>query len=233
VNLVVRPHPSEDPAMWTPFAQDHENVFVDNAHTVVPWLQACTALIHNGCTTGIEAFQVGTPALAVQFTVNREFDDPFPNRLGYEVFGFEEFRSTLDRILSGEIGFADSAERRALIDHFLAGREGPLAAERMAEAFETIAAGGLKPRRFAPAMEAKLRAGWRTTVKRIKALNPQSKYHPRFQRHRFPEIEEAAIRERSERFRRTLGMDTPFEVSELSENVFSIRAGTAERKVAA
>ena len=63
---------------------------------------AARVLIHNGCTTGVEAFVMRVPAVSYRETVNDFYDDGFyrlPNRLSHQCFDFEELRATLSRIL--------------------------------------------------------------------------------------------------------------------------------------
>jgi surface carbohydrate biosynthesis protein len=57
----VRPHPIENPAMWT-FNQP--NVVLDGAGGIVDALKTASALVFiSGCTTGLDAFLAGVPAV--------------------------------------------------------------------------------------------------------------------------------------------------------------------------
>jgi surface carbohydrate biosynthesis protein len=52
--------------------------------SVLPWLLACRALVHNGCTTAVESYAMGVPAVAYLKTFNPEYDLDYqglPNRL--------------------------------------------------------------------------------------------------------------------------------------------------------
>jgi surface carbohydrate biosynthesis protein len=121
-NIVVRPHPTENPHIYHDIAAQCERVQVTNEGNVVPWLVATRALIHNSCTTGVEAYVMGVPAISYRAAVNEYYDYGFyrlPNLLSHECFDFKELRVTLERILNGELGTADGDERKALIDHYL------------------------------------------------------------------------------------------------------------------
>jgi surface carbohydrate biosynthesis protein len=61
--LVIRPHPSEDPAIYRAVFASFPNVVVLNEGPVAPWILACDALIHSGCTTGMEGALAGTRVL--------------------------------------------------------------------------------------------------------------------------------------------------------------------------
>ncbi len=108
--IVVRPHPTESHDVYRRIAASCRRVRVTNAGNVVPWLLGATALVHNGCTTGVEAFELGVPALSYRATVNEIYDDGFyrlPNALSHNCFSFEELEDTLRRILGGRLGPPD------------------------------------------------------------------------------------------------------------------------------
>lgn len=64
VTVVFRPKPSVSPAKLAKYA-DHLGFvgIVDGRFSVTPWLYSCQAVLHHGCTTGIEATLTGTPAI--------------------------------------------------------------------------------------------------------------------------------------------------------------------------
>ena len=53
--IVVRPHPTENQEVYQKIASQCERVRVTNEGNVVPWLMATKVLVHNSCTTGVEA----------------------------------------------------------------------------------------------------------------------------------------------------------------------------------
>jgi surface carbohydrate biosynthesis protein len=59
--IIVRPHPTERQDVYNRIAAQCERVRVTNEGNVVPWLMATRAVIHNGCTTGVEAYVMGVP----------------------------------------------------------------------------------------------------------------------------------------------------------------------------
>jgi surface carbohydrate biosynthesis protein len=145
--IVVRPHPTENHEIYRSIAAQCSRVRVTNDGNVVPWLLATRALVHNGCTTGVEAYVLRVPAVSYRATVNDRYDYGFyrlPNFVSYQCYTFEELCATLRKIIAGELGAADGDERRALIDRHLAGLEGPMACERIVDVIEEIADGGVQ-----------------------------------------------------------------------------------------
>jgi surface carbohydrate biosynthesis protein len=226
-NIVVRPHPTENPHIYQRIAAQCERVQVTNEGNVVPWLVATRALIHNSCTTGVEAYVMGVPAISYRAAVNEYYDYGFyrlPNLLSHECFDFKELRVTLERILTGELGTADGDERKALIDQYLTAQDGPLACERMINVLEGMMEGRLEfPR---PPLHDRL-AGWsmstiRTLIKRGKERLPGSHNRPEFQRHRYPEVSFEEIRARLSWFQQVLGDSKELKVEQVSQQFFEI-----------
>ncbi len=62
--IIIRPHPSESHARWKEAAKGLDNVIVIFEGAVSPWLLAADAILHWGCTTGVEGYLMGRPVVA-------------------------------------------------------------------------------------------------------------------------------------------------------------------------
>ena len=170
---------------------------------------------------------MGVPALSFRAAVNEYYDYGFyrlPNLLSHECFDFKELRVTLERILAGKLGTADSDERKALIDQHLSAQEGPLACERMVDVLEGMMEGRLELPK--PPLHDHW-AGWsmstiRTLIKRAKESLPGSHNRPEFQRHRYPEVSLEEIRARLSWFQQVLGDSKELKVEQISQQFFEI-----------
>ena len=225
--IVVRPHPTEKHEVYHKIAAQYERVRVTNEGNVIPWLMAAKALIHNGCTTGVEAFVMRVPAISYRSTVNDYYDYGFyqlPNRLSHQCFDFEELQTTLRRILAGEIGATDGNESHVLIDHHLAATSGSLACERIVEVIEKITAdrSRLPEPTLKDQLDGRLRATTRRLVKRFLSYLPDSHNRPEFHRHRYPGISLDEVRERVLRIKKTLGDSRELKVDQISSEIFQI-----------
>ena len=167
--IVVRPHPSENHQVYREIASRCERVRVINEGNVIPWLRAAKALVHNGCTTAIEAYLMCVPAVSYQATVNEYYDCGFyrlPNFLSHQCFNYDDLVITLRKILSGELGPAKGEERRALMGHYLTAQDGPLACQRIADVLENIVNDHSK---FAgPTLPSRLHGRYLATKRRVK-----------------------------------------------------------------
>jgi surface carbohydrate biosynthesis protein len=225
--LVVRPHPTENKAIYRNIAERCQRVNVTNEGNVVSWLMATKAVIHNGCTTGVEAYVMRIPAISYRATVNDFYDDGFyrlPNRLSHQCFNYEEVEGTLRKIVAGELGSANGDEREALVNHHLTARKGPLACERIVDVLEK-AISELKTSPPVPVGDRFY--GWfKTTKRRIrqryKSYLPGSLKSQEFERHRYPPIDVREIRARLGRFQRILGYRPEVKVKPIFGKLFRI-----------
>lgn len=225
--IVVRPHPSESYQIYREIAAGNDRVVVINEGNVIPWLLAAKALVHNGCTTGLEAYVLGVPAISYLATLNEFYDYDFqglPTKLSYRCFNFAELQNTLRRILAGELGGADGAERQALIDYHLAAQQGPLACERIVDILESSGYSTRQPPRSRVGAYVQ---GWLyTKVKAVLANLYMRRPGPNrlaYHDHRFPEIPVAQIEQKIARFGQLLNRFDHIKIAQHSQHLFMVR----------
>ena len=232
VNIVVRPHPTENHEVYNRIAERCRRVRVTNAGNVVPWLMACKAVIHNGCTTGVEAYVLGVPAVSYRQAVDETYDFGFyrlPNLISHQCRSFEELRDLLTGVLDGKTGAADGEERRLLLKQYLEGQEGPTACERMVEELCRIddQLDGVPRTSLPNKLERWLVTGGLHAAKAVKSSLPGSHNRPEFQRHRYPAIPLDEIRAKIERFQQLVGDRagrSPLQIEQLNEVMFQVSA---------
>jgi len=206
-------------------------VRVTNEGNVVPWLLATQAVIHNGCTTGVEAYVMGVPAVSYRAYVDETYDNGFyrlPNLVSHQVFDLDGLQAILRKILAGELGVADGADRSAAIARYLAARDGQLACERIVDVLAAMAQNhSRRPETpLIQQLQGQLLLTGRTLVKRAKTYLPRSHNKPAFQRHRYPQIALDDIRSRISRFQKLLGDETELQVEPLQGSFFRIHPPT-------
>jgi len=65
INVIVRPHLVENVSKWQLAFRDSKNVHVVAKGSLSPWIHASQCIIHNSCTSGIEAACIDKPAIAL------------------------------------------------------------------------------------------------------------------------------------------------------------------------
>jgi hypothetical protein len=226
--IVIRPHPAENQEVYKKLAAKCQQVRVVHEGNVVPWLLAAKVLVHNGCTTGIEAYATGTPAVAYRPRVHEQYDRDFhdlPNQLSHQCFNIEEMKETLEKILAGELGLADGDGCKALMQHHLASQEGPLACERIVDVLENAAEDWAQTPR--PALADRLRASiWSTrrrVKKRLRGMRPNMRHNrPEFLHHRYPGVSLDEMRDSVIRFQKLLGCEDELRVNRITGQFFKV-----------
>jgi len=227
--IVVRPHPTENPQVYKDIASKCSRVKVTNEGNVIPWLMAARALVHNSCTTGVEAYIMRVPAVTYMASRNEFYDQGYyllPNSLSYPCYTFEQLQQTLSKIFAGELGPAEDQAREALMGYYLEAQHGPLSCERIVDVLEKISAGrsGLPAPPLGDRLAARYRANWRRLVKWGKSFVPDSKYRPEFQRHRYPGLSLVKLRKQIEGFQRVLGEGPEIKAQQVSDFIYHISA---------
>ena len=229
--IVIRPHPAENPEIYNEIAKRCGRVQVTNEGNVVPWLIAAKALVHNGCTTGVEAFALGLPAISYRASINEYYDDAFhrlPNLVSHECFNLEQLQETLAKILGGSLGTANSDERKAIMEHHLAAMKGPLACERMVDIFEEMVEQQFDspPPTIKQKWKSWVWAKKRQIRKRSRSNLPDMSHNrTEFLRHRYPGISLNELRTKLSMFQHVLGDRTNLKVKEIYHQFYRISAG--------
>jgi surface carbohydrate biosynthesis protein len=76
LQIVLRPHPSENIEYWQSAIGGAANVALVREGPVAPWILASEVLLHTNCTTGVEAVALEKPAICLLLTdldVNRRY----------------------------------------------------------------------------------------------------------------------------------------------------------------
>jgi hypothetical protein len=222
--IVARPHPAEDHEPWQEAARGRANVRVVNEKSVIPWLIAAKALVHNSCTTAVEAAALGTPAVSYRPVTADAFDLELPNALSDEAFSLEELLTKVRAISTGELCPRNGSARRAILERHIASLEGPLAADRMVSALCDASYDQRPPARPAPLPYL---TGWlhlhaRTAVKQINRRRAGTRNANAFHDHRFPGTSVDDIRDRIQRFSAHLKRFANHRVSQISHHIYRI-----------
>jgi hypothetical protein len=224
LNIVVRPHVAENHDPWHAVAAGNENVHVVHEGNVMSWTLASSALIHNGCTTAVEAFVLRKPAVTYRPVMDERLETYLPNALSYPARDDESLCDTVSQILSGELGPCDTPEHWQCVRHHIAALDGPLASERIVDVLEDMEgqpSGVVQPGRLRYA-RGWMRAHLRARSKRANANKPGHKNNADYERKRFPGITLAEVRDRLNRLGKQLGRFESLQVEEIEDNIFRI-----------
>lgn len=136
-NILIRPHPAEESGPWHEAFEKLNNVHVVRLGSPEPWILASRLLIVSGCTTGMQAITMGQPVVTYCLDDDPEIrDNSLTNHICPRVSNPSAFLAMCDRLINDE-KFRRAANERGLaeLESHIAALDGPLAAERMVNAF--------------------------------------------------------------------------------------------------
>ncbi|MFG6150058.1 surface carbohydrate biosynthesis protein [Halobacillus sp. B23F22_1] len=96
LNIVVRPHPSENAQSYRKEFSSFTNVYVRCDGQASDWIAASRVVIHNGCTTAIEASLLDTPVISYLPFQDDRYDVALPNKAGVVLTSLDEVLYCMD-----------------------------------------------------------------------------------------------------------------------------------------
>ena len=209
--IVVRPHPSEDGGFYERGLADVKNASVIFKGSAATWIAAADILIHTQCTTGIEAFALGKPAVNFEVMPSPVNSRNVSGRLSIVARSEQEVLDLVAQRIGGQGNPAPDPVATATFRRFFAAQEGDLATANIVSQLRDLAG----PLRFqAEADQAvwrpswSFRPRWRMTAHRRKV---------------FPPVEVQALQDRLAVMAGVLGWPSTPVVTVVGDTVFHVR----------
>lgn len=105
--FIYRPHPSENHDYYKAVFAGVSNIQVNHEGAVGSWILGAEAVIHDGCTTAIEASLADVPVINFKPLYNEQFDIWLPNQLGKRAESFDDVFNILDNLNEFDYSFED------------------------------------------------------------------------------------------------------------------------------
>jgi surface carbohydrate biosynthesis protein len=90
LNFIYRPHPSENHAYYKTVFKGVSNIWINHEGPVNPWILGAKGLIHDGCTTAIEATLAGIPVINYKPILDPKCDIWLANSMGVKATSLGE-----------------------------------------------------------------------------------------------------------------------------------------------
>ena len=100
-DIVLRPHPRDNIKLWEVVLDDIPNVHIIRQDSITAWVKNAFVVMHNGCTTALEATISGKPVITFN-PFQMEYAKPIPNILGYNVKSKEELLAKANELFDFE-----------------------------------------------------------------------------------------------------------------------------------
>jgi hypothetical protein len=113
--FVLRPHPGEKTGVWRDQLAELRNVSMERGGSAAAWALAADLLIHNSCTTGLEAGLLGRPTLS--FCPINNFNNAvlIVNNVGPVVSSIAEVTAVVDDLGAAQTRLREQVDAR--VDH--------------------------------------------------------------------------------------------------------------------
>lgn len=142
--IIIRPHPSENQDTWKEQTKGLHNVKIIHDGNVIPWILASEVMIHNSCTTGVEAFILNAPVICYSPITSETFDAALPNSICRKAHNESELADLLKMALDDPSGYVSQDHQDVNVNSFvedhIKGLTGPTACENIVSALRDLAA---------------------------------------------------------------------------------------------
>ena len=189
--IVLRPHPVENHDVWRRWAKG-TNIEVCYEGSAIEWILASEAVLHPGCTTGVEGLLLDRPVFSYVPEPESEFINQ-PDRVSQWVSNADELIAALERV--GGLGPDDLHEafaaQRATLRFYLANVDPPLAADRILDELDRLDAPAVQLHEITSRQRGSRR--WLSPLRELLRGAPRSA-GTRRRRQKFPGVGEDEIK---------------------------------------
>ncbi len=139
--IVLRPHQNEDMQSWKIYLKGVPNVHVVREGSITSWVKNAFAIMHNGCTTALEA-TISDKPLLTYVPFKQDYGNELSNDLGYLIRSKEDLEKKVNSVLNesklnmekfSKKDLPDLVSKKIYID------DDELASEKMIKVWENIA----------------------------------------------------------------------------------------------
>jgi surface carbohydrate biosynthesis protein len=215
VRFIMRAHPGENEEIWKAAFAGLANVNVIREGSSVPWLVAADALIHNGCTTAVEAAVIGLTPIAYCPAVSPGEESAVPNPISFRAYNLDDLEHAVRRSAGRTLPMGN--EQAALLSRHLSSIEGDLASAAIMDHVDTLEmerpSPGMLTRTFYRAY-----AVLRHAYKSMRRDHLTDRYLARV----FPEVSAGRVSARANQIAKALSFSENIRVRTISRNIFEL-----------
>jgi len=113
--FVLRPHPTESIEFYMEFFKSFKNILITKDFSAPEWIDQCSLLIQNGCTTSIEAHMMNKKVISY-YPVDSYLD--VTNDIGYHATSYNEIKTIIDNLSDLPFDSKRKYKLSSLIDNF-------------------------------------------------------------------------------------------------------------------
>jgi len=138
MKFILRPHPSEDIINWKVALKGLDNVHVIFRGNASDWILGALAVIHTGCTTGIESWIMEKIVIAYNQNNSEGVEPPLPNKFGIRIYSVEDLCSVMEKIINGKLEYEINDEQIKIARSFIESVDGDYSTVRFMDALDNM-----------------------------------------------------------------------------------------------
>lgn len=135
--FIVRPHPTEKPSIWESELDKLKNVHVVHRGDSNAWALASKLVIHNNCTTGLEACSLGKPVISYRPKIDPAIEYDVLSEMGIQAFCYDELLFSIERLLAKDSNMYLNNDSK-IARNWISNWDGGLAVSKITQDFNKI-----------------------------------------------------------------------------------------------
>jgi len=142
LSVIVRPHPAEDMEVWRRSLAGTNGVFIERVGTAVPWMLGSELVVHNDCTTGVEAYLLDKTVISYRPEPGHISEQKLPLAVSHKVKDRKALIQAVSDVLDQNGQSLDPMDGVDLdtLHYFLPPQKGPSATSLLMETLSNIRA---------------------------------------------------------------------------------------------
>ena len=227
-DIVFRPHQNEKIDSWKVYLEGIPNVHVIREGSITAWVNNAFAIMHNSCTTALEA-TVSQKPLITYIPFEQDYGYELPNELGYPVVSKEELLNKVNDLFD-DIKINDQKDLDKPIPEQVSKKiyidKSELAAEKIIKVWESLASDDNIFSKSSNLILFKILLKimkFNGMIGRVLRRFSKSKFRVEKENFKFPSLDSHDICERVNRLKRVLGINEKIECKLLSERTILIK----------
>ena len=138
-DIIVRPHPVDSLDAWNNLLVPKNNIIINRENSISGWIRNASVIIHNGCTSALEAAASGIPRIAYR-PIPDALERAIPNNVSMQIFSLDDLKSTVSDLLEKEnkVDTATIEPGSGILNNRLSSLTDRFAAEKIVDEWEII-----------------------------------------------------------------------------------------------
>ena len=224
-DIVLRPHPAEDIEAWKIILKGIPNVHVIREGSINSWVNNAFAVMHNSCTTALEATVLKKPVVTY-IPSEQQYTPQLANELGYRVKSLDELLDKVNAIFDSskinnkkklEETLPDIISKKIFFDD-------ELAAEKIIKIWESIdnkdLSGPSNLKKFKRILKYNM---FKKIAKKILRYLLPDKFNSVNKNPKFPDLNQHDVNKKIKKLQHILGLRGKLECKILSEKTIHIK----------